>query len=295
MVRLQCERVLFAVVSQHRYGNQSPKITDTAEPKFRVTILLERSIFREHLSPGSCSPPRLPLHCTNCGRWSLQAQKPPRVSSCHTIKLQAPLAGQQAEGTLYAPAPSTGGSPWHGACGELGHLGPGWGIPSAEERGHGAGEKIPGGAGLARQQDTGQSAGAWKQQPQAGQGRVEAGVAEEDGGCSTAHSSPGRVLSAQHAVPRPHSTSTTGQHGLRSPQPGPSPPGPQPHLSPQHRPHSPSQNPAPPQHLWQPPLVTAFQKQPCRVAVLLPWQRGLLSQGCLSGQELTPGLVFFSR
>lgn len=55
MVRLQCERVLFAVVSQHRYGNQSPKITDTAEPKFRVTILLERSIFRERLSPGCCS------------------------------------------------------------------------------------------------------------------------------------------------------------------------------------------------------------------------------------------------
>lgn len=179
-----------AVVSQHRYGNQNPKITDTAEPKFRVTILLEKSIFREHLSPGCCSPPCLPLLCTNRGRWSLQAQKPPSVSRT-----------------------------WHGACGELGHLGPGWGIPSAEVQGHGAGEKIPGGTGLARQQDVGQSAGAWKQQPQAGQGHVEAGVAEEDGGCSMAYSSPGRVLSAQHAVPRPHSTSATGWHGLRSPRP----------------------------------------------------------------------------
>lgn len=55
-----------------------------------------------------------------------------------------------------------------------------------------------------------------------------------------------------------------------APRPGPSPPRPQPHPSLQHRPHSPSGNPAPPQHLWQPPLVTAFQKRPCRVPCCSP-------------------------
>lgn len=103
------------VVSQHRYGNQSPKITDTAEPKFRVTILLERFIFRERLSPGCCSPPRLPLHCTNRGRWSLQAQKPPSVSSCHTIQRQ-PLAwclwGAGTPGPRMGHPLSKGAGPW---------------------------------------------------------------------------------------------------------------------------------------------------------------------------------------
>lgn len=100
-----------------------------------------------------------------------------------------PLAQAASPGTVLGagtPRPRMGASPRHrsGATG--------------------LGRRFLVGAGLARQQDTGQSAGAWKQQPQTGHARVEAAVAEE--GAAAALRTPAQDLSPQHSAWSPGRT-----------------------------------------------------------------------------------------